>query len=228
MKPIYYDTETTGVRPEKDRIIEIAAFDPTDNRTFQSFVKPGISIPADATAIHGITDEMVADAPTFDEVGKSFMEFCEGPVALIAHNNEAFDRHFLSNEYKRCSLEMPAWTMVDSLKWARRYRPDLPRHTLQFLRQIYGIAENQAHRALDDVMVLYQIFTVMIDDLSMETVVELLSDSTVINHMPFGKHQGKPLKEVPPTYVAWLKEQGALDKSENAHLKQAFEKLGLL
>jgi DNA polymerase-3 subunit epsilon len=117
--------------------------------------------------------------------------------------------------------------MIDSLKWARKYRPDLPRHSLQFLRQIYGISENTAHRALDDVIVLAELFTVMIDDLPLEKVLELLDNQSdplpVV--MPFGKHQGKPLTEVPPDYLAWLKDQGALEKPENASLKAALLKL---
>lgn len=228
MKPIYYDTETTGIRPDKDRIIELAAYDATTGRTFQSLINPGMPIPQEATSIHGITDDMVLSSPSFAEVGRSFAEFCGPDAALIAHNNEAFDKLFLQAEYKRHQLEMPAWPMIDSLKWARKYRSDLPRHHLQFLRQIYGIPENQAHRALDDVMVLYQVFSILIDDLSMETVLELLSSSSTIQHMPFGKYQGKPLKEIPPDYIAWLKQQGALDKPENANLKQTFKQLGLL
>lgn len=227
LRPIYYDTETTGVRPEKDRIVEIAAFDPYLNKTFQFLVNPGMPIPKEASSIHGITDEMVAEAPSFKEVGAAFVEFCHGEVALIAHNNDGFDKHFLDHEFKRNSLTLPSWPMIDSLKWSRKYRSDLPKHQLQFLRQMYGIAENQAHRALDDVFVLHEVFKVMIDDLPLETVIELLSaPASAIEHMPFGKHQGKLLKDVPSDYVAWLKTQGALDKPENAPLKQAFDSLG--
>lgn len=229
-RPIYYDTETTGVRPEKDRIVEIAAFDPVRNKTFTTLVNPGIPIPEEATAIHGITNEMVMDAPSFAEAGATFMAFCDEEVALIAHNNDNFDKHFLIQEAKRHNLSLPEWSMIDSLKWARKYRPDLPRHTLQFLRQIYGIAENQAHRALDDVLVLHQVFSIMIDDLPLEKVMSLLDSTTggMPETMPFGKHQGKPLSEIPPSYVVWLKGQGAFDKPENANLKAAFEKIGVL
>ncbi len=227
LRPIYYDTETTGTRPEKDRIVEIAAYDPVNGKEFELLVNPGISIPEEATAIHGITNEMVAGSPSFAEVGHSFLEFCSGNCVLIAHNNDSFDRHFLNHESKRHGLTFPDWPMIDSLKWARKYRADLPRHSLQFLRQIYGIAENNAHRALDDVIVLHQLFSIMIDDLPLEKVLELLSKGgeTLPEVMPFGKHQGKPLSEVPPDYVLWLKEQGALNKPENALLKTAFEKL---
>lgn len=230
-RPIYYDTETTGIRPEKDRIIEIAAYDPIENKTFEFLINPEMNIPEDATAIHGITNEMVAMAPTFKEIGAAFIDFCSGPCVLIAHNNDNFDRHFLFHEAKRHELVMPSWPMIDSLKWARKYRPDLPRHSLQFLRQIYGIAENKAHRALDDVLVLHQLFSMMIDDLSMEKVLELLNNSAegpLPEIMPFGKHQGKKLSEVPKNYFAWLKQQGAFEKPDNTPLKLSLEKMGIL
>ena len=226
--PIYYDTETTGIKSDKDRIIEIAAFDPVNNRTFCRFVNPGFPIPPEASAIHHITDEMVSTSPSYKEVGQAFIDFCGTNSVLIAHNNDNFDKHFLDAEAKRHDLVYPEWKFIDSLKWARKYRPDLPRHSLQVLREAYGIPSNQAHRALDDVIVLYSVFSQMIDDLTIEQVLALLSGATKISRMPFGKHQGKSLSEVPKDYVAWLKTSGAFDKSENKELKETFETLGLL
>jgi DNA polymerase-3 subunit epsilon len=226
--PIYYDTETTGVKFDKDRIIEIAAFDPTNNRTFCRFVNPGFPIPPEASAIHHITDEMVASSPTFKEVGEAFIEFCGENAVLIAHNNDNFDKNFIESEAKRSNLTLPSWKYVDTLKWARKYRPDLPRHALQILREEYGIPPNQAHRALDDVIVLHSIFTQMIDDLSIEQVLSLLATGPKLSRMPFGKHQGKSLSDIPKDYVAWLKQSGAFDKPENKELKDCFCELGLL
>jgi len=181
--PIYYDTETTGIRSDKDRIVEIAAFDPTSNRTFCHFVNPGIPIPPEATSIHNISNEMVSNSPSFQEIGQAFIDFCGPDAVLIAHNNDAFDRHFLQNECKRHGLSLPSWAQLDSLKWARKYRPDLPRHTLQFLREIYEIPSNQAHRALDDVIVLHQVFSQMTDNLSIETILSLLSSRLPACHL---------------------------------------------
>lgn len=227
-RPIFYDTETTGIRAERDRIIEIAAFDPILNRSFEQLVNPGVSIPAEATAIHHITNEMVANAPAFNQVGQDFIQFCEGDVILIAHNNDQFDIHFLRNEFNRAQIPMPEWKFVDSLKWARRYRPDLPKHTLQFLREIYQITANNAHRALDDVLVLYQVFMNMVDDLTIDAVHALLNKPRQLMHMPFGKHQGVPLKDVPRDYIRWFAGSGGFDKPENQELRASFEKLGYL
>lgn len=228
-RPIYYDTETTGVKAGKDRIIELAAYDPERNQTFCSFIYPEGPIPAEASSISGITDEMVKDAPLFSLVGAQFIEFCSGEVVLIAHNNDAFDKLFLEYEYSKANLTMPNWLYLDTLKWSRKYRSDLPRHSLQFLREAFGIQANQAHRALDDVMVLYQVFQKMVDDLSWDDILRLINQSSSqVSRMPFGKHAGKPLSEVPKDYIEWLSKNGALDKKENAALRDNFVKLGLL
>lgn len=228
MRPIFYDTETTGIRPEKDRIIEIAAFDPVRNTTFEMLVNPLCPIPPEATAVHKITDAMVKEAPDFSKAGKKFLEFCEGDVVLIAHNNDAFDYHFLKHEFARNSLELPSWKYFDTLKWARRYLKQLPRHSLQVLREFYQIPPNNAHRALDDVIVLHQVFTYMTDDLTISDCWKLLNTPRALQHMPFGKYQGKPLKEIPADYVRWMHQNGAFDKAENQELKTAFIQLNLL
>lgn len=228
MRPIYYDTETTGTRPGKDRVIEIAAFDPVQNKTFSSLVNPQCSIPPESSAISHITDDMVKDAPVFGALADDFVTFCEGDTVLIAHNNDAFDQLFLEDEFSRIRRELPEWKFIDSLKWSRRYRSDLPRHSLQFLREVYKIETKQAHRALDDVIVLHQIFSRMIDDLPLDTVIDLLGRPQETTRMPFGKHQGKNLADVPKDYVEWLDNSGALDKKENASLREGFVKLGLL
>lgn len=233
-RPIFYDTETTGLSSQNDRIIEIAAYDPLHDASFVQFVNPGMPIPKESTSICGITDEMVADAQPFSEVGKQFVEFCHGDVILIAHNNDSFDIHFMRQEFQRNNLTLPDWKFFDTLKWSRRYRKDLPKHNLQFLREMCGIAANNAHRALDDVIVLHQVFNILCDDLPIETAYSLLYESapsaqnTNLTHMPFGKHQGMSLDQVPKHYLKWLKTSGALDKPENAPLLENLTKLQLI
>ncbi len=175
LRPIFFDTETTGTNPKNDRIIELAAYDPQREKSFEMLINPGIPIPVETIMIHQINDSMVKDQPNFAFVAAEFLEFCDGDVALIGHNADSFDTPFLQNEFRRSSMQMPSdWIFIDSLKWSRRYRKDLPRHSLQFLRQTYGITANQAHRALNDVMVLYEVFKAMTDDLSCEEIVKLL------------------------------------------------------
>lgn len=229
LRAIYYDTETTGIRPDRDRIIEVACYDIERGNSFVQLINPGCPIPAEATAIHNITNEMVADALSFGEVATEMVEFCQGEVVLIAHNNDSFDLPFLRHSFERDGVEWPSdWIFVDSLKWARRYRPDLPRHSLQFLRDYFGFPPNQAHRALDDVQILAQVFGELIDDLPLEKIVELLYQKRQVARMPFGKHQGKRLEEVPGDYIKWLSSSGALDKESNRELRDRLEELSLL
>ncbi len=228
-RPIYYDTETTGLNSQSDRIIEIAAFDPIKNKTFNELVNPNMPIPKESSDICNITDDMVKDAKTFDIIGKQFIEFCGPDTVLVAHNNDSFDKPFLEAEFKRVNLKMPSWSFVDSLKWARKYRPDLPKHALQYLREIYNIEANQAHRALNDVIILQKVFEKMIDDLDIETVSKLLYEQDdLIEYMPFGKHQGKKLLDIPKSYIRWLEDSQVFEKPQNANLKKSFEKLNLL
>jgi len=172
---IFVDLETTGMFPDRDRIIEIAAYDPQNNKKFAELVNPGMPIPRESTNIHGISDDMVREAPPFAEAAARFCDFCGAEAALVAHNGASFDFPFLAVELKRagCTLS-PKTLYIDSLIWARHYRRDLPRHSLQYLRGIYGVTPTQAHRALNDVMALYEVFTHFVDDLTPVQVAALL------------------------------------------------------
>ena len=228
-RAIYYDTETTGLKPTRDRIIEIAAYDATLDKSLCTFVNPGMPIPQESTQITGITDEMVKDAPNFKEVANMLTSFCEGDVVLIAHNNDNFDKHFLAEEFKRAGEILPNYPYIDTLKWARKYRPDLPKHSLQYLREIYGLDANNAHRALDDVVMMKTIFEMMTEDLSIEEIFQLLNAKQgPMTQMPFGKHRGKPFEKVPKYYLSWLAKSGALDKENNSDLKETLTKLSLI
>lgn len=228
-RAIYYDTETTGLKPDSDKIIEIAAYDATLDKSFCTFVNPGMPIPAISTQITGITDDMVKDAPDFKKVAEDLKEFCSGEVVLIAHNNDNFDKHFLVAEFKNAGVNLPKYPYIDTLKWARKYRPDLPKYSLQYLRELYGVNANNAHRALDDVMVMKEVFEKMTGDLSIEDIFLLLNQKEgPITQMPFGKHRGIPLQKVPKSYLMWLAKSGALDKEDNAELKTTLQSLSLI
>jgi DNA polymerase-3 subunit epsilon len=228
-RPIYYDTETTGLKRDSDRIIEIAAYDAFHKTSFSTLVNPEMKIPAESTNITNITDEMVKNAPMFKEVATEFVKFCEGDVVLIAHNNDNFDKHFLEAEFNRVGITLPKYPYIDTLKWAKKYRPDLPKYSLQYLREIYLVESNNAHRALDDVMVMKEVFEKMTGDLSIQDIFFLMNKKNgPITQMPFGKHRGIPLEKVPKSYLSWLSKSGALDKEDNVELKQTLTKLSLI
>lgn len=199
LRPIFFDLETTGISIRSDKITEIGAYDLFNDTSFESFVCPGIPIPKESTAINGITDAMVENAPSFSEVASQFLQFCQGDVLLIAHNGLFFDFPFLYFELKRVGLKYPDhWYGLDSLVWARKYRKDLPRHSLQYLRQIFHIPENNAHRAMDDTKILSHLFSLMTDDLTCEEIIDR-GDGKPISEILKNIQEGQEKKEATPT-----------------------------
>jgi len=163
MRHIVMDTETTGLNAEgDDRIVEIGAVElvnyvPT-GRVYHQYINPERPIPANVTAIHGITDAMVADKPVYAEIIASFDEFI-GSDVLVIHNAE-FDMRFLNAEYKR--LGMPALPMsraLDTLTMARKMFPGAP-NSLDALCKRYNVDNSGRiyHGALLDSQLLAEVF----------------------------------------------------------------------
>lgn len=155
-----FDTETTGLQPYSEEIVEIAAVRFTleggAKEYFQTLVNPGKPIPPQATRVHGITDEMVASAPTLAQVLPSFFQFL-GSSVLVAHN-APFDIGFLSLHSLRLGLTPPSSPVLDSCMFSRRVLLDQPSHRLQALVESLGIAESTFHRALADTRSCMEVF----------------------------------------------------------------------
>lgn len=155
-----FDTETTGLRPQSEALVEIAAVRfnliTGAKEYFQSLVNPGMPIPWNATNVHGITDEMVADAPKLDQVLPLFFRFIEGAIP-VAHN-APFDLGFLSLHSLRLGVQPPALPVLDSCMFSRRVFVDQGSHKLQSLVQALGIAEDTFHRALADAKSCMEVF----------------------------------------------------------------------
>lgn len=151
-----FDVETTGMSARNHRIVEIAAIhiekDGTMSR-YESLVNPGCLIPDRAMNIHHITNEMVADAPNFRQVGFEFIEFVDKST-LVAHNAR-FDLSFLQESLVRCGLPQWRGKTMDSLRLFKQAYAGLPSYSLQNLRQAFNLQDPrpglQAHRAAADV-----------------------------------------------------------------------------
>lgn len=146
-----FDTETTGLNPANSRIVEIAAVKFTLDGVIEQkswLVNPGAGIPENATMIHGITDEMVAGAPSFRDVYREFQSFI-GDTILIAHNAK-FDAGFIRAETSRCSMSTPENKLIDSLVLFRSWFPDAESHNLKHLTTSMGVEPELFHRALAD------------------------------------------------------------------------------
>jgi DNA polymerase-3 subunit epsilon len=154
------DLETTGAHPVWDRVTEIAVlearFAPGGGEItaeWSTLVNPGTTIPPAIQALTGITNEMVADAPTFGELARALHERLEGRV-LVAHNAR-FDYGFLKNEFERAGIEFSAQTLC-TVKLSRRLYPEHARHNLDSVMARHGLSCRARHRALGDAEVVWQ------------------------------------------------------------------------
>ena len=105
---VVFDIESTGVVPQRDRIVEIAVLKVMPDGTTRNTVRrinPQMPIPHAASAIHGITDEDVADCPTFADIAEKLLNYIEG-CDLAGYNISGFDVPLLETEFKRCGLDL--------------------------------------------------------------------------------------------------------------------------
>ncbi len=146
-----FDLETTGMSPIRDRIVEIGAVRIEVDGTlsqFETLVNPSMAIPVRSTQIHGITNEMVANAPRFTEAAYAFLDFIRGS-RLVAHNAR-FDLSFLQESLARSGLPLVKGGAFDSIVLIRKAYPGLPSYSLQALRnslQLQDDCPGEAHRA---------------------------------------------------------------------------------
>lgn len=161
-----FDLETTGIRPDYDSIIEISAVKVVNGKvtdTFSSLINPGRRIPYGATAVNGISDEMVANKPELDIVFPKFVEFI-GEDVLVGHNIHSFDMKFIWRAAEELFGQTVSNDYIDTLPIARRCLPQLSHHKLVDISSYYRISTEGAHRALNDCMMNQQCFELMIKE----------------------------------------------------------------
>lgn len=151
MNFIAFDLETTGTVPAVDQIVEIGAvrfMNGVADATFSTLVNPRQSIPPGASAVNGITDDMVADKPFIETLLEPFAEFC-GDLPMIAHN-APFDAQFLISVIKKYETSSPKGVILDTLPMARKVFPGLANYKLGTLVQHLKIEAGTFHRAEED------------------------------------------------------------------------------
>ena len=169
MRQIVIDTETTGLDYKQGhRIIEIGGVEIINRRLtgkhFHRYINPGRRVEKEALAIHGISEEFLADKPAFSEIAQEFYDFIKD-AELIAHN-AAFDMGFINHELKMCqepfSRVEKICLIVDTLKIAREKHPG-QRNSLDALSKRYDIKHfnRELHGALLDAEILAQVYLVM-------------------------------------------------------------------
>ncbi|WP_298671056.1 DNA polymerase III subunit epsilon [uncultured Sphingomonas sp.] len=163
MREIVFDTETTGLSfSGGDRMVEIGCVEIVNRvetgRTFHAYYNPDRAMPAEAFAVHGLSDAFLSDKPRFADNVEALLEFI-GDAPLVAHN-AGFDFGFLNGELKQCGRAIVNTArMVDTLTIARSRHPGA-KHTLDALCSRFGIDRSHRvlHGALLDAQLLAQVY----------------------------------------------------------------------
>jgi DNA polymerase III epsilon subunit family exonuclease len=195
---VAFDTETTGLGGA-DRLVEIGAVrfqGEVVEGEWSALVNPGVAIPPEATAIHGIRDEDVRSCPGAAAVLPSFLDFIDG-AALVAHN-APFDVRVLVLELLRAGLVLPENPVLDTCAIPRRLKLSVPNHRLGTLAGAFGVRQARAHRALDDARVAKDLFRAYLRELGppADALIRysLTQDGSLLSFRGFA---GEPVPDTP-------------------------------
>jgi DNA polymerase III subunit epsilon len=225
-RPIaFIDLETTGINVSNDRIVEIAIVKIMPDGLKQSkrkIVNPTIPIPQGAIDVHGRTNEMVKDAPTFKQIANEVKQFMEG-CDIGGYNSNRFDIPMLVEEFLRCDLNIEIETrkLVD----VQKVYHQMEQRTLSAAYKFYcnKTLEN-AHSAEVDATATYEVLEAQIEKYdaignTVESIVKFTGEEDIVDFarrfvmekgievFNFGKHKGKPVMQVlkeEPQYYDWM------------------------
>ncbi|WP_051109740.1 3'-5' exonuclease [Gleimia europaea] len=166
---VVVDLETTGLGADS-QMTEIGAVRLKNGEivdTFTTLVNPQMQIPPQITALTGITDLMVADAPHPDEAIRQFLHFAQLESSILIAHNASFDCGFLTRAATAANVEWPCPSVVDTLALARALlpRPLVSNHRLGTLMRHFKISNDCAHRALADATATAQVFAGLVAEL---------------------------------------------------------------
>ena len=227
LRPIaFIDLETTGVNLSTDRIVEVAIIKILPDNTRQvkrKLINPQMPIPAVVTAIHGITDEMVKEAPTFKQAGnelKMFIENCD----MAGYNSNRFDIPMLMEEFLRAGMDvdLSARRMIDVQHIFYTMEP----RTLTAAYKYYCEKELiSAHSAEADVNATIDVLLSQLDRYphlgnSVDSILGTIGEEKIVDYarrflfnekgvevFNFGKHKARPVVDVlraEPQYYDWM------------------------
>jgi DNA polymerase III subunit epsilon len=151
---VFLDIETTGGSHTRDRITEVALIKIEGGEvaaTWETLINPGIAIPRHITGLTGITDEMVKNAPRFEDIAGDLYSHLEGLV-MVAHNSR-FDHGFLKTEYKRMGGTLRQRTLC-TVKLSRQLYPHVQGHSLDAIMNRFGLVTDARHRGMGDVQLM--------------------------------------------------------------------------
>lgn len=221
----FIDLETTGLNIQTDKIVEIAIVKimPDEQKIAKrKFINPEIPIPAGSSAIHGITDDMVKDAPTFKQVAneiKQFLHNCD----IGGYNSNRFDVPLLVEEFLRAGLDInfDNTTLLDIQNIFHK----MEQRTLSAAYQFYcNKTLEKAHSAEADATATFEVLLAQLDKYNqlgdtLDTILQCIGKEEIVDYarrfiksngvevFNFGKHKGKSVIEVlkqEPGYYDWM------------------------
>lgn len=203
---VVLDTETTGRGPSAD-VVEIAWVVIDEHLEVldevATLIDPGRPIPAEATEVHGITDEMVAGAPTFEAfmTDPTSSPFGSGSTLVIGHNVE-FD-------YQHIEAYVADGTTLCTLRLARHLFPVLGSHTLQTLVHHCRLGDVQTHRAAADVELTLRLARRMAADEggSLDALLAVSPVALAEMRVPFGDYRREPVRDLTAEQVAEIRDR---------------------
>ena len=202
-KIAFIDVETTGLRANYDRIIEIGIVRVEDNqivKTYQSLINPETYLPKEIEMITGITAGDLENAPTFRQIMDEVLETMNDCV-FVAHNVR-FDYSFIKSELKRHNVSFSSKHFC-TVRLSRLLYPTMPRHNLETLIQQFNLPYQARHRAFDDAKVLYHFYQQVQQDFPIEKLAEAIGQSVKKPSLPL-KLQAADLESLPEQSGVYL------------------------
>lgn len=223
---IFFDLETTGINITKDKIVEISYIKiyPNGKKETKTLrINPGVPIPPESTAIHHITDEDVADAPTFKEVARELANTFEG-CDIAGFNSNRFDLPLLSQEFLNAGVDVD-FSRRKFIDVQTIYHKMEQRNLSAAYKFYCGKDLNDAHSALADTAATYEVLKAQLDKYpSLENSVDFLSSFSTQNKnvdlagriiyndkgvevFNFGKYKGRSVEDVlqhDTGYYGWM------------------------
>lgn len=223
---LFVDTETTGADPGEAHLVEIAMMAADYRGTvslessgeYATLVKPPIPVPPEASAVHHITDRMLADAPQAPDVLNAVSGFAQGADYICAHNLP-FDLAILQRGFPGVFSRFGEERRIDTLRLSRHCWPDIPSHSLQALRYRHNLDDlippGDAHRALFDTRLVKALLDTVLsrnltDSKRLSDVVSFIARPLEVKVFNFGKHKGCLVEDIAatdPDYIRWLLKQ---------------------
>ncbi len=199
---VFVDLETTGATATADRITEIGIVEVSDTGVseWSTLVNPQTRISEFIERLTGISNDMVAAAPTFDRVAGEVLERLRGRT-FVAHNAR-FDYGFLKNEFKRVGLDFRA-TVLCTVKLSRKLYPQHHRHNLDSLIERHGLQAGDRHRALGDARAIWQFWQAIQREHAPEHIDQAVAQLTARPSLPTHLDAGlvDDLPEGPGVYL---------------------------